>query len=466
MSTRHQLDAIRIIPVNKEGKEAAFGSLCEKLSNITPQGFVAIDTEFSGLGSDPHLKHDNLNTRYLALRNLSNSSAIFSLGISVFDVATRDVTMTDPEPIDDGTQMSYHVATYDMLMSCQSDFSFNAAAGQFLVSHSFDFNEMFQSGIPYERASTEKADENVDEKKGVEKKGHKFQWGPLPRGLLWRIGRQAIPIIVHNGLLDLAFLYAAFQGPLPDTLNGFVCALLECVPAGYWDTKVIATNSKERTTFLGYLFAKCVTSERLSVENFTGLPSEDFTNPKPIKKHLDTDTLCALFSYRGFCHRGSECPFLHDPFKIVQEEKAGEAAKDNKEAMKRYKIQSKLLKKKARTEQMEIAKMSKRQRKKLVAESLSTGNGSEDFEKMDDDEGGLIKDFVRLAHTAGWDAFCTGYVFAAFRASRGGEKMEKDRNHIALPYKLSSLLLRKSQFADLDKVEEKEEEEEEGKEKE
>lgn len=473
MPTRDGIDSIRVIRVTKAGKEVGFSALGDKLASIQPNGFVAVDTEFSGLGTSPDLKHENLETRYAALRQLANTRAVFSVGVAIFDPVKPDANMADlnektpPEETkgsEEAERAEYEVAVFDLLMSCQSEFSLDANAGEFLTAHSFDFNEMFQKGIPYERASSEKSPE-----KGTEK-GLPFRWGKLPRGLLWRIGRQAIPLVVHNGLFDLAFLFAAFQGPLPETLHGFISALLECVPAGYYDTKILATCAEERASFLGYLFAKAVLGEKIRVSTAKRLPSNDLTDPNEDLGKFALDALCALYAFRGFCPRGANCPFKHDPFMVISEEKEGKLPKDTKDAYKRHKLQTKQMKRQKAEATSQVSKMTKKQRSKLLnrkQEAEMTENGMINTNKAQPREDAIhcggsdsqqqdIKSEtenpsnLKHGHTAGWDAFCTGYVFAAYRLVLASDKLLKHRNRIALPYKQTSLLLCKSQFADLD----------------
>ena len=46
------------------------------------------------------------------------------------------------------------------------------------------------------------------------------------------------PLVVHNGILDLMFLYNSFMQPLPETVNEFTDAIHELFPHIY-DTKHI-----------------------------------------------------------------------------------------------------------------------------------------------------------------------------------------------------------------------------------
>lgn len=457
MDVRSSLSSIRIVNVTKEGHEPGFGSLLLNLKSLNPSGFIAIDTEFSGITKDPHLSDDNLPKRYAAIRRLANSRAIFSVGISLFNPVSFSA---------DAGGTTYHVATYDFLTCCQDDFMTNANAGAFLSAHDFNFNRMFEKGIPYTRASTEPQDKSAEQpqissqNEGIAKNNRKalpFQYAKMPRGLLWRLGRQNAPLILHNGLFDLAFLFAAFQAPLAETLDGFIAQLLQTIPAGYWDSKMLASVAGERASFLGYLFAKAVLKGAIQVHNMSGLPDEYVTDP-PDELGLngfDKEELCALYAYRGFCPRGVSCPFLHDPFLVVVEEGRGSLPKDSREAFKRHKAQSKAFKRQRNGVKTEFSKLSKKHRKKVFVASqrhvdqvLATAKSSNAQpmtveEKHDDNEG--------KEHTAGWDAFCTGYVFAAYRASIPQEKLDRERNKIALSQKLSGLLLCTSDFADLDR---------------
>ncbi|CAN8069737.1 unnamed protein product [Agarophyton chilense] len=470
MGARDQIGTIRVVNVTRNGTDAGFGSLGARLKKLSRHGFVAIDTEFSGLGSDPALKHENMQMRYAALRKLAHSCGILSIGISLFDVVNSDVDMLAPSDhpqsqsnnTKERSPTPYSVSTYDFLMCCKTPFSMISDSGEFLVAHGFDFNRLFSAGIPYDRASAETPEETS------EKKSLPWKWGKLPRGLLWRIGHCNVPVIVHNGLFDLVFLFASFQGALPETLNGFISAFRECLPVGFWDTKVIASSSKERSSFLAYLFAKSVLSESITVENSIGLPADENADPPDICRYPATDVLCALYSFRGFCPRGIGCPFLHDPYKILEEERDGAFPKDGKEAYKRHKVQSKALKKQKAELKGEISKMNKKQRKRL-AESINHNEVQASENSSEKTVSGLPQETIEdsnlqsqknddskkvegQAHTAGWDAFCTGYIFAAYRESLDEKTLEKDMNRVAVPYKQTPLLLAESQFANLDSV--------------
>lgn len=118
----------------------------------------------------------------------------------------------------------------------------------FLAGNGFDFNVQFRNGIVYEPGN-DPSDEDATAKRHTP--------GAILRSLVTHILSLNKPIIVHNGLLDLMFIYQALYAELPKDLGTFVADMTELFPGGLYDTKYIADYvTREKASFLSYLYRK------------------------------------------------------------------------------------------------------------------------------------------------------------------------------------------------------------------
>lgn len=110
---------------------------------------------------------------------------------------------------------------------------------KFLNSHGFDFNRQIQNGINYYKGN----DKETSTKEYL-------------RDLFREIYLANVPIVLHNGFIDLIFLYENFYAKLPDCLNKFTADLSDIFQAALFDTKYIADFvDRSNASFLEYLYS-------------------------------------------------------------------------------------------------------------------------------------------------------------------------------------------------------------------
>lgn len=275
-----------------------------------------------------------------------------------------------------------------------------------------------------------------------------WEWSPWPGGLLHRLSRApGLPLVVHNGLIDLALLYGAFHGPLPPTVAGF-CAALGVVTAGVYDTKVVAESvGGQRVTSLGYLFAKC---GRLCGRGEGGrlvapLPADDAaladvsaTAGPPAgsaqgsrsgsSPPTPSRVLCEQFAARGYCSI-TGCRLLHDIAAVLDREEAdaaaaaaGESLPDRRQAAGEQRrlasAAAAAAPADAATAAASAAGAGVGRKRPRDAEVGDTSTASRVAPPAAAATGGTTS--ASAAHAAGYDAYMTGYVFGALRRVVGG----------------------------------------------
>lgn len=482
----------RVLQVTRGG---AGDGWCELQSALQRALFVAVDTEFTGWSDDVRLQSKNLEEKYAGLRDSVLSRALVEVGVSVF-ISTEDNSgnhLDYDEPESGPGAVRYSVRNFEFLLCCQSDFTISPSSGAFLSHYGFDFGKMFLEGIPYmpafrseeekkkkeakngrkeKKAATSAAKVGTEPADGTSSSSNKNtlrrkakrnkarlaagvspNWRPLPQGLLWRIGNLNVPLVVHNGLLDLLFLYSAFEGPLPPTLQGFISLLSELLPTIY-DTKTIATSALgEKPSHLAYLFAK---SSRRNVDMVTphfisnlgrtvrcddGLAAFSalrFSPPKEVGNVRDKKNLCRSFLARGYCPNFETCTRSHDVQMVLDFEQKERIANTRANGDASTSSHSK------KRSWQHTPWKEKHSRKHKTTKMTSRGN--ETNENSEDTP--AIAVATRTDHSAGFDAYCTGYIFATFQEAVGYEKISSLRNSLYISGRPYPLLLERSRFVE------------------
>lgn len=416
-----------------------------------------------------------IDQRYLQICEIARTRAVISLGISCF--------IEVPGSSGKGAAASYEVCTFNLATLPTTNYVCEPSAAVFLADHGFDFNSQIRHGLRYtpglcdagrapKAPKTDGEGESVGGRsapttgKGSAKGAAKSKGGgkgrqkdgdvdggaasghttgkesekverqretPHPLADIFAAILQR-RLILHNGFFDLCFLYQAFYAPLPSKLDVFTSDLAEMTSVHkVFDTKYASERGETEfsATFLEYLFRKLERTHRGTTGHLEfprlvddadlggaqaavasaeeGSSSGDVLVPAG-EGDAGPVELCKSFKAHGACRRGAACPHSHSIDDILD----AEESKGRKR--KRVGVDSDT----ASTAVSDTPRSSKRQ---AVQAARSQG------------------------HRAGFDAYMTGFCYAAFRAHLGGPTVEGLTQRIHLSNAKNPLLLQRSQFA-------------------
>ncbi|VDN21551.1 unnamed protein product, partial [Cylicostephanus goldi] len=258
---------------------------------------------------------------------------------------------------------------FNILCVCAEPFTVEPEALEFLAKHSFDFNRLIDSGVRYYPSTVAKA-------------------CPL-RSLFTEILSTGTPLILHNGLVDLAFIFHHFYSPIPDSQGDNVREAL----VSRWHIKIAFDDT---TSMMGPLRDAC---ERVDCQLPPGFPKHLI--PYDLKGKVCEQfsvvgwglQQCDLLQNHGFCRkqRQGQCDLLHDVDYAIDLENE-KLEKNRKKRKRRYDY---------------LKPDSILEKERLEEEEKESRKGKVSVEEVKKNKPRIA---ITGCHRAGVDAFMTGYA--------------------------------------------------------
>ncbi len=333
------------------------------LSAAASCDFVAFDTEFSGLDHGEAFRSPTLEVRYGAFRAMIDKFALIQFGLC----------FVRRKP--DGSGWRSLSFTFQVVR--MTPYTVAPVSMIFLAENGVSLTDVYKRGIPF----TPPAEGVMPEKLQL---------------LLHAVAAYRKPLVVHNGLADLLFLWRSFFAQLPETSVEWIASMTEVFPIVYDTKHLSSTVAQEEASYLQYLFRSFRLRKRAAME-CVAVPMQYQILEDQSMAAAPTE-VCRQFARHGNCRRGPACSFSHDVDFIVHEEYAKETG------------QAAMVKSKP-------------------------NNSSQRNQQR-----------PQLSHSAGFDAFATAFVFASYWDRFGEEKMRANANHVYLMYAQRPMLFIKSQY--------------------
>ncbi|KAJ3021317.1 Target of EGR1, member 1 (Nuclear) [Thoreauomyces humboldtii] len=418
---------------------------------------IAIDCEFTGLGVDKKTRAPNMDVRYTALREVATSHALVAFGLSVFEAVDPPVTLPDAT-----TQRAYIVHNFNFLMLPTTPFTVDPSSMAFLVENGFDFNRLYADGILFTPG-------NAEEEKG--------SMSQMMRKIFIHIASRNVPVIVHNGFLDLLFIYRSLYAELPKLSEVLLADLSAIFPGGLYDTKFISEFvEREKATYLSEREQAALVQDQEGPHIVAHMkePLESIhTHWKPPVSNSGRPAIpangkpyCAQYAAHGFCNNGRYCESSHDLDVILDgeiEEAAALREKKRAQKEKRMARNSSTGPDASQAEVLTPSKVPSPAATPSIVEDASAHKRKRNI--MDDpaprpnpvlpattvvdrppppSDGTLFEKY----HSACFDAYMTGFIFARQLCEVGPTKTAKEDmcNRLYLMGKPMPLLVQKGQF--------------------
>lgn len=200
------------------------------LTAIDAADFVAVDTEFTGLCMSPDRRSPNIAARYDSLREHVSQYALLQIGLSCFKshpvskdydasstcsspIKTSRISIPQPE-CSNNLEQGYHTTTYTLNLMRQEDFIVSPSSLSFLASSGINFDSIFRDGIPFHFCfeRNKKKCLHCSQVEAISSSSQSQCCNKEILSIFEHIRSSGKALVLHNGLMDLLFIYSSFFG--------------------------------------------------------------------------------------------------------------------------------------------------------------------------------------------------------------------------------------------------------------
>lgn len=226
------------------------------LSKLKDATHVAIDLEFTSLCRS---RQKDMNHRYVSMKRVIEKGSMLSLGLSIFGKNSKANSLPKIEGVSQSAggrppfAESYVCDNFNFLTKKKIPYFMDTDTKEFLIKHGFQFDRLKKEGIPFMPPSTPVNHPPVQTPSITDTCTLQSVWSQITAEL----ANNNIPLVVHNGLHDLIYIYNSLISPLPERWAEFVTRLPTHFPGGIYDTKHLVNNGPfGGVSFLPYVFGK------------------------------------------------------------------------------------------------------------------------------------------------------------------------------------------------------------------
>lgn len=223
--------------MSAQSSESITTRLAKVCEDIKGSIFVCVDFEMGGIKTSRR-NYDDVQSYFEAAKQVANKYALLQMGITIAKLDLKESVNFNNDVWESSTngKFPFTLSNHQFyLRNSSKEMVFDNNTIDFLILHHFDLGEWSKEALNCLTLSElHMARRNSPLAKNI----HTIHKEGL-QNLVKAIVDEGIPLVVHNGFMDIMFLYTNFIGSFPDTFEDFRTIITGLFDGGIYDTKFI-----------------------------------------------------------------------------------------------------------------------------------------------------------------------------------------------------------------------------------